>query len=91
VICPSGCFAIPLFSAPLPTLRLRGTDLPVVSSSLAKNSSLCRLVETAIEPLHPVPTKGRFAIVTDVGRDAVDAGIAPDERANPADGEVVWS
>jgi hypothetical protein len=31
---------------------------------------------------HPVPTEGRFAIVTDVGRDAVDAGGAADESAN---------
>ena len=64
---------------------------PSRPSVLSKKISFCHLVETAIEPLHPVPTKGRFAIVTDVGRDAVDAGIAPDERANPADGEVVWS
>jgi hypothetical protein len=65
--------------------------LPVASSLLSKKFSLCRLVETAIEPVHPVPTKGRFAIVTDVGRDAVDAGGAADERADLADGEVVWS
>ena len=30
---------------------------------------------------HPVPTEGRFAIVTDVGRDAVDADGAADEGA----------
>ena len=34
------------------------------------------------------PSEGR-AHVTDVGRDAVDAGSAFDERAD-ADGEVVW-
>ena len=28
----------------------------------------------------PVPTKGRFAIVTDVRRDAVDAAVSHDER-----------
>ena len=39
----------------------------------------------------PTPTEGRFAIVTDVGLDAVDAGSAADERAYLADGEVVWS
>ena len=41
----------------------------------------------------PVPSlkEGRFAIVTDVRRDAVDAGGAADERAYLADGEVVWS
>jgi hypothetical protein len=37
------------------------------------------------------PTEGRLAIVTDAGRDAVDAGGAADERAWLADGEVVWS
>jgi hypothetical protein len=39
----------------------------------------------------PVPREGRFAIVTDAGRDAVDAGSAKDESAFLADGEVVWS
>jgi hypothetical protein len=38
----------------------------------------------------PAPTEGRFAIVTDVRRDAVDALATQDERRN-ADGEVVWS
>ena len=35
--------------------------------------------------------KGRFAIVTNVRRDAMDAGGAADESAYLADGEVVWS
>jgi hypothetical protein len=39
----------------------------------------------------PVPQEGRLAIVTDAGQDAVDAGGAKDEGANPADGEGVWS
>jgi hypothetical protein len=38
-----------------------------------------------------VPHKGRIAIVTDAGRDAMDAGGAADESAHLADGEVVWS
>ncbi|MDR3484907.1 MAG: hypothetical protein P4M05_08340 [Bradyrhizobium sp.] len=38
-----------------------------------------------------VPMEGRLAIVTDAGRDAVDAGGASDEGADFADGEVVWS
>jgi hypothetical protein len=29
---------------------------------------------------HPVPSEGRFAIVTDAGRDAVDADALEDER-----------
>jgi hypothetical protein len=36
------------------------------------------------------PTKGRFAIVTDAGRDAVDVD-APLTNGAEADGEVVWS
>jgi hypothetical protein len=39
----------------------------------------------------PVPLEGRLAIVTNAGRDAVDADGAADERAHLADGEVVWS
>ncbi|HZE53590.1 MAG TPA: hypothetical protein VE111_10045 [Bradyrhizobium sp.] len=37
------------------------------------------------------PTEGRLAIVTNAGRDAMDAGGASDEGAKPADGEVAWS
>ena len=38
----------------------------------------------------PVPLEGRIAIVTDVGRDAVDAAALLTNSAE-ADGEVVWS
>ena len=38
-----------------------------------------------------VPLEGRLAIVTDAGRDAVDADGAKDEGAWFADGEAVWS
>ena len=38
----------------------------------------------------PVPPKGRFAIVTDAGRDAVDAEVLP-TSSTKADGEVVWA
>jgi hypothetical protein len=31
-------------------------------------------------PRHPDPPEGRFAIVTNVGRDAVDAFVPEDER-----------
>jgi hypothetical protein len=37
------------------------------------------------------PTEGRLAIVTDAGRDAVDARQCADEALFLADGEVVWS
>jgi hypothetical protein len=36
------------------------------------------------------PTEGRFAIVTDAGRDAVDADLLL-TNGTEADGEVVWS
>ena len=36
------------------------------------------------------PTEGRLEIVTDAGRDAVDADGAKDESTGDADGEVVW-
>ena len=39
---------------------------------------------------HPVPSEGRFAIVTDAGRDAVDADALLTDGAE-ADGEDVWS
>ena len=61
------------------------------SSPDRRNFPLGPQIETAIEPNRPVPTKGRFAIVTDVRRDAVDAGGVSDEDARVADGEVVWS
>ena len=37
-----------------------------------------------------VPLEGRLAIVTDAGRDAVDADV-PIANGAEADGEVVWS
>jgi hypothetical protein len=41
-------------------------------------------------PCRPVPNEGRFAIVTGVRRDAVDAKALLTNSAE-ADGEVVWS
>jgi hypothetical protein len=37
--------------------------------------SLDALVETGISRFHPVPIEGRLAIVTDAGRDAMDADV----------------
>jgi hypothetical protein len=75
-----------------PSYALRRTDLPVLSSPLAKNILLRELVETAIEGL-PSRTRseGRFAIVTDVGcgmRWTQERRMTSDIHA---DGEVVWS
>ena len=50
-----------------------------MSSPVCKNFSLRRLVETALLIPRLVPHEGRIAIVTDAGRDAVDAGGASDE------------
>jgi hypothetical protein len=41
-------------------------------------------------PCRLVPQEGRIAIVTDAGRDAVDADV-PLTNGAKADGEVVWS
>ena len=41
-------------------------------------------------PCRPVPNEGRLAIVTNAGRDAVDAKVLLTNSAD-ADGEVVWS
>jgi hypothetical protein len=38
-----------------------------------------------------VPLEGRLAIVTDAGRDAMDAGDVKRRMALLADGEAVWS
>jgi hypothetical protein len=44
-------------------------------------SQLISKANHLLDPAHPVPHEGRIAIVTDVGRDAVDAGGAADESA----------
>jgi hypothetical protein len=61
-----------------------------VQSRLKKYSGFPKAQITFISPLSR-PTRGALAIVTDAGRDAVDASGASDESAFLADGEVVWS
>jgi hypothetical protein len=63
----------------------------VVQSHLQKYIGFRQTQISSKTPAIPSHSEGRFAIVTDVGRDAVDAGCATDERAGPADGEGVWS
>jgi hypothetical protein len=46
--------------------------------------------QISLYPLLSRPTEGRIAIVTDAGRDAVDAEV-PITNGIDADGEVVWS
>jgi hypothetical protein len=65
--------------------------MPIGSISDFPKFRLTLKVETGISSFGLVPHKGRIAIVTDAGRDAVDAGGATDESACLADGEAVWS
>src|ERR1700730_8039235 len=61
---------------------LRGKSLNFLSSPLCKKILLRRNPKSLLYPPPSRPTEGRFAIVTDVGRDAVDAGCASDEGAD---------
>jgi hypothetical protein len=62
-----------------------------VSSPVAKNNSLSPSGKSSLQirPSRPT-TEERFAIVTDVGRDAVDADALLTNGAE-ADGKIVWS
>jgi len=42
-------------------------------------------------PRHPASIRGALAIVTNVGRDAMDASLCRKTSGTAADGEVVWS
>src|SRR3984893_7029517 len=53
-----------------------------LSSPLCKKMLLRRNPKSLLYPPPSRPTEGRFAIVTDVRRDAVDAGCASDEGAD---------
>jgi len=61
-----------------------------LSSPFCKNILIFRTPNQFYIPRRLVPSEGRFAIVTDAGRDAVDAD-APITNGAEADGEVVWS
>jgi len=62
------------------------------SPSPALRQKIFCFSEDPNQPISPSsrPTEGRFAIVTDAGRDAVDAD-APITNGAEAYGEVVWS
>ena len=51
-----------------------------MSSSKIKNISLLQKSKSGYMSAHPVPPEGRIMIATNVGRDAVDAGSADNER-----------
>ena len=63
---------------------------PVQSSMQRYSASFFAQIIFTTEVI-PLLHEGRFAIVTDVGRDAVDAGGALTKALILADGEVVWS
>jgi hypothetical protein len=52
-----------------------------LSSPISKNNSIPRLPKSLLYPPPSRSPEGRLAIVTDAGRDAVDADGAPDEGA----------
>jgi hypothetical protein len=61
-----------------------------LSSLSCKNILIFRNGKSVYIHRRPVPLEGRFAIVTDAGRDAVDVEV-PITNGAEADGEVVWS
>ena len=64
---------------------------PPVSSPFCKNILIFRRPKSVYIPSRPVPQRGARAIVTNAGRDAVDADSAVRRPALEEDGEVVWS
>jgi hypothetical protein len=70
-----------------------GKSLNFLSSPFLKIFQKIPLRRRPKSNLYPSPSRspeGRLAIVTDAGRDAVDAD-APITNGADADGEVVWS
>jgi hypothetical protein len=60
--------------------------------SCVQKDSASRLPQIkSISSAVPPPYEGRFAIVTDARRDAMDAGSAARRTALDVDGKVVWS
>jgi hypothetical protein len=64
-------------------------DYPL-SSPFRKNILIFRRRKSVYIRFRPVPLEGRLAIVTDAGRDAVDAAAFLTNCAE-ADGKAVWS
>jgi hypothetical protein len=75
-------------------LPLQTADLPVGLFSVQPRSQKYSGFPKCKSGVYPLPSRpsqqGRFAIVTDVGRDAMDADALLTNSAE-ADGEVVWS
>jgi hypothetical protein len=60
-----------------------------VSSPERKNILQSRQLKSTLQTAPSRPMQGRIAIVTDAGRDAVDADVLL-TNGMEADGEVVW-
>jgi hypothetical protein len=83
-------FLKPARSADLPVGLLRASRAHRVQP-LSKKYFCSRLTQITFKSTAiPSRSEGRFAIVTDAGRDAVDVA-APLTNGAQADGEVVWS
>jgi hypothetical protein len=67
-----------------------GKSVRCLSSPIFKNIPVFAGPKSPLELPPSRPTEGRFAIVTDAGRDAVDAAVSL-TNGTQADGEVVWS
>jgi hypothetical protein len=67
--------------ARLPVGQINSSSNYFLSSATSKNISLRRYPKSLLKFPPSRPTEGRLAIVTDAGRDAVDAGGAADESA----------
>src|ERR1700730_7086243 len=78
------------FARAQPILLPDGQISKNLSSPVCKNISVFPKCKSGYMICRPVPLEGRFAIVTDAGRDAVDAD-APITNGAEADGGGVWS
>jgi hypothetical protein len=70
---------------------LNGIKLFLSVQSLSEKYSVFPKSQITLYPPPSTPLKGRIAIVTDAGLDAVAASGASDESALFADGKIVWS
>jgi hypothetical protein len=84
--CQKSCYHLDKWSRDLPDgrpsrIRVQPSLQKYSASQLGRNS----FIDSPSRP-----SEGRFAIVTDAGRDAVDV-MVPLTNGARADGEVVWS
>jgi len=73
----------------IPDLTRRANQQKPVQPRLRKYSDFQKS-QITLYPLPSRPTEGRLAIVTNAGRDAVDA-LALLTNGADADGKIVWS